>query len=151
MENQELIINDSDKICNDNCHDDNFENDDYIDDENIIEEKNDISIEELNQIRNSIENMSKFNQVEILRILNQDKNIILNENKYGIHINLSSLNNDIIDKLKNFINYVQNQELTLNQVEKQKENYKNIYFTKDNKDNLKNYINKDVKKSKLQY
>ena len=146
MENQELIINDSDKICNDN-----FENDDYIDDENIIEEKNDISIEELNQIRNSIENMSKFNQVEILRILNQDKNIILNENKYGIHINLSSLNNDIIDKLKNFINYVQNQELTLNQVEKQKENYKNIYFTNDNKDNLKNNDNKDVKKSKLQY
>jgi hypothetical protein len=145
MENPEVFLNDNIAIDINNYEDDseNLELD--------TEEKNDISIEELNMIRNSIENMSKFNQVEILRILNQDKNIILNENKYGIHINLSSLKNDIIEKLKNFINYVQNQELTLNQVEKQKENYKNIYFTKDNKDNLKNNDSKDVKKSKLQY
>jgi hypothetical protein len=99
---------------------------------------NDFSIEELNSIRNTIESMSKFNQVEILRILNCYKNVTLNENKYGIHINLSELPKETIYKLKNYINYVNTQEINLNKIEQQKENFKNIYFTKDNKDNKDN-------------
>ena len=90
---------------------------------------------ELNIIREKIETMPKFNQVEILRILSKNNSVILNENKYGIHINLTELHTDIIDKLKDYINYVNTQELNLNKIEKQKEEFKNIYFTKDNKDN----------------
>ena len=45
----------------------------------------------INCIREQIENMSKFNQIEVLRILKNHKNIIINENKYGIHINLTEL------------------------------------------------------------
>ena len=93
---------------------------------------------ELNIIREKIETMPKFNQVEILRILSKNNSVILNENKYGIHINLTELHTDIIDKLKDYINYVNTQEVTLHQVEKEKESYKNIYFTKDIKDNDKN-------------
>jgi len=40
----------------------------------------------------------------------------------------------MIDNLKNYINYVNAQEFNLNELEKQKEEFKNIYFTKDNKD-----------------
>ena len=36
---------------------------------------------QLNYIREQIENMSKFNQIEILRILTKNKNVITNENK----------------------------------------------------------------------
>jgi len=96
---------------------------------------NNFSVSELNYIRESIENMNKFNQIEVLRILNGDKDVILNENKYGVHVNLTELNKNVIEVIKMYINYVNNQESTLNEIEKQKENFKNIYFSKDNKDN----------------
>jgi hypothetical protein len=80
--------------------------------------------------------MSKFNQIEVLRILSKRKNVTLNENKYGIHINLSEVDKSIIEELKVYINYVNAQELNLNEMELQKEEFKNIYFTKDNKDNV---------------
>ncbi len=41
-------------------------------------EINNFSISELNYIRDSIENMNKFNQIEVLRILNKHKVVILN-------------------------------------------------------------------------
>lgn len=88
---------------------------------------------ELNFIREVIESMNKFNQIEVLRILHKHS-ITLNENRYGVHINLSELKKEIIDDLQNYINYVNTQEITLHQVEKQKESFKNIYFTKDNKE-----------------
>jgi hypothetical protein len=83
--------------------------------------------------------MNKFNQIEVLRIMNKHNDITLNENKYGVHINLSELQTEIIEELNTYIKYVNTQEITLHQVEKQKESFKNIYFTKDNKDiNIKN-------------
>lgn len=96
----------------------------------------DISVIELNTIREKIESMSKFNQIEVLRILSKRKNVTLNENKYGIHINLTEVDKSIIEELKVYINYVNAQELNLNEMELQKEEFKNIYFTKDNKDNV---------------
>jgi len=98
---------------------------------------NNFSVSELNYIRDSIENMNKFNQIEVLRILNNHKDVTINENKYGIHINLSELNKDILDEISSYINYVNKQEVTLHQVEKEKEDYKNTYFTKDIKDKNK--------------
>ena len=89
----------------------------------------------LNYIREQIEQMSKFNQIEVLKILTKNKNVIINENKYGIHINLTEVDKSIIDELNVYINYVNAQELNLNEMELQKEEFKNIYFTKDNKDN----------------
>ena len=99
----------------------------------------------LNNIRETIESMSKFNQIEILRILNSHKAVTINENKYGIHINLSELPNYIIAELQIYINYVNTQELELNKTEKEKESYKSTYFindkcSKDNKDNTKSTV-----------
>ena len=102
---------------------------------------NNYSLSQLNSIRESIENMSKFNQVEILRILTKYKDVTINENKYGFHINLSDLSNNIFDELVAYINYVQVQETELNNIEKQKQDYKNSYFLKDIKDNTSNTIN----------
>jgi hypothetical protein len=95
---------------------------------------NNYSVSELDYIRSSIENMSKFNQVEVLKILTKYKSVILNENKYGIHINLSEIKKDILDEITNYINYVNTQELNLNNIEKQKAEYKNTFFSKDIKD-----------------
>ena len=104
------------------------------------ETDNEVNLADLNTIRESIENMSKFNQIEILRILTNHKEVIINENKYGIHINLSELSNNIIRELFVYVNYVNAQEIELNNIEKQKQDYKNNYFLKDNKDNSSNSI-----------
>ena len=98
---------------------------------------NNCSVSELNYIQETIENMNKFNQIEVLRLLAGHKDVYLNENKYGIHINLSELKIDIINELYAFIKYVSTQELTLNSIEKQKDDYRNTYFSKDIKDNSK--------------
>jgi hypothetical protein len=95
---------------------------------------NTFSVSELDYIRETIESMNKFNQIEVLRIMNKHDDVTLNENKYGVHINLSELQTEIIEELNTYIKYVNTQEISLHQVEKQKESYKNIYFTKDNKD-----------------
>jgi hypothetical protein len=92
------------------------------------------SFDKLNNIREQIENMSKFNQIEILRLLTKNKNVIINENKYGIHINLSELQDNILHELIDYIKYVNTQEIYLNNAEKEKEKYKNTFFLKDNKD-----------------
>ena len=96
-----------------------------------IDIDNDFDLSMMNNIREKIEKMSKFNQIEVLRILHSHKEVTINENKYGIHINLTELSNSIMEELKVYINYVNTQEFELNQAEQEKENYKNIYF--DNK------------------
>lgn len=98
-----------------------------------IEEKS-FLYDEINQIQQTIENMNKFNQIEVLRILKKYPEVTLNENKYGIHINLTELRYDILNELLTYIKYVNTQEITLNSIEKQKEDYKNTYFSKDIKD-----------------
>jgi hypothetical protein len=84
---------------------------------------------DLEQMRNTIENMSKFNQVEILRILSKHNDVTLNENKYGIHVNLSDLKEDIVEELLVYVNYVNAQEMSLKHDEKQKEEFKNAFFS----------------------
>lgn len=95
-----------------------------------MEEEEDYDLPLLNNIREKIEKMPKFNQIEVLRLLHNHKDIIINENKYGIHINLTELTSSVIEELKVYINYVSTQEFELNQAEQEKENYKNIYFDK---------------------
>ena len=88
----------------------------------------------VNYIREQIENMSKFNQIEVLRILTRNKEVIINENKNGIHINLSDVDNTILTELILYIKYVNTQELYLNNAEQEKEKYINTFFLKGNKD-----------------
>jgi hypothetical protein len=99
-------------------------------------DNNNYSISELNYIRETIESMNKFNQIEVLRLLHKHKDITLNENKYGIHVNLSEIKKEKLDEICVYINYVNTQEISLHKIEQQKENYKNTYFTKDIKDNM---------------
>ena len=98
----------------------------------IINEQYDTN--KLNYIREQIENMSKFNQIEALRILHKNKNVTINENQYGSLVNLSELDYTLLNELMLYINYVNTQEKYLSSVEQEKEKYKNTFFIKDNKD-----------------
>lgn len=83
----------------------------------------------LNYIRNIIENMSHQNHVDILKILVKYNDIYINSNKSGIRINLSELKPEVISELIDYVKYVQTQENSLDIDEKQKEIYKNEYFS----------------------
>ena len=84
---------------------------------------------EMALIRDSIEQMSKFNQVEVLRILHKHADVTLNENKYGVHVNMTNLSDIVLKELTMYVAYVNTQEQALKTDEKQKETFKNIYFS----------------------
>lgn len=87
----------------------------------------------LEEIRDKIEGMSSYNQIEILKIFDRHKSITLNENKNGTLVNLTDVGEDVIKELMTFILYVETQEKNLNETELKKEEFKSIYFAKDNK------------------
>ena len=89
---------------------------------------------DLNCLKEKIELLSKFHQVEILKILKKDDICTLNENKNGIFINLTNIKKETIIDLDTYLEYVQKQEQQLNDIEKQKNVLSNTFF-KDNKDN----------------
>ena len=81
--------------------------------------------------------MSKLHQIEILKILTKNSLIKLNENKSGVYVNLSFLPQNTITELKMCIQYIQTQEYSLNDLEVQKDEFKNSFFSeKDNKDEM---------------
>lgn len=81
-------------------------------------------------LKDGIENMPVVHQIEILRILNA-KHTQINENKNGVFVNISKLNNELLQELYDYMTYVIKQEKQLNEVEEQKQNLTKEFF--DNK------------------
>lgn len=94
----------------------------------------------LNCLKEKIEGVSKFHQIEILKILKSDDTITINENKNGIFINMTSLKESTITELEDYLKYVNTQEKQLNDIEVEKDKLSNTYF-KDNKDNSSVQLN----------
>jgi hypothetical protein len=84
-------------------------------------------------LKKCIEDMSLFHQLQILRILKSNKNVVLNENNNGIFINLSEQSEQIIISLKEYAKYVKDIQNDLSQIEKKKIILANNFF-KDNKE-----------------
>jgi len=94
----------------------------------------------LEQIRTRIDGLSKQQHVNILRILKQDPNITINENKSGVYINLSFLPQIIVDEIVQYVQHMDTQENSLHPVEQQKEMFKNSFFAEND---VNNKCNKD--------
>lgn len=92
--------------------------------------------EKLEMIKQSIESLNKFHQVEILRILS--KNLCkINENKSGVYVNLSFLDETTIEELETYLDYTKEQETLLTTTEYQKQEFRNSFFQeKEDKDNI---------------
>lgn len=88
---------------------------------------------DLIKLKERIEKLSKFHQIGILKILKASDICSLNENNNGVFVNLTTLHNDIIKKLVEYLEYAQTQEIQLNEIEIQKGMLTNTYF-KDNKE-----------------
>ena len=87
-------------------------------------------------IKENIEIMNKSYQIEILKLLVEEKKVTISENNNGSFINLSNLDNTIINKLEKFIEYVKKQQNQLSFIENEKLNIKNEFFNKNNKINI---------------
>ncbi len=83
----------------------------------------------LMSLKEGIENMPTVHQIEILRILHS-KNTQINENKNGVFVNISRLNNDMLKELYEYMKYVINQEKHLNEIEQQKQSLTKEFFDK---------------------
>jgi len=95
-------------------------------------EKNEV----LESLKSSIENMNKHHQIEILRILSKHL-CKLNENKSGVFVNLSYIDEPVIEELNKYISYTKDQEDNLITTEYQKNEFKNVLIdNKEDKDNV---------------
>ena len=81
----------------------------------------------LMKLKEKLESLPQFHQIEVLRILNS-KNTSLNENKNGIFINITKLSDVTLTELEDYINYVNTQEEHLNEFEEQKKMITKEYF-----------------------
>jgi|TARA_B110000967_G_scaffold3356_1_gene3418 hypothetical protein len=97
----------------------------------------------LNHLKERIEKLNKFHQVEILKLLKTDTSCTLNENNNGIFINLTNVKETVIYELEKYLDYVVRQEKQLGDIEQQKNVLTNTYF-KDNKDNSNMILNASV-------
>jgi hypothetical protein len=89
----------------------------------------------LMNLKDGIENMPVVHQIEILRILYK-KQTHLNENKNGVFVNISKLNDATLQELEKYMKYVIQQEKQLSEFETQKEFLTKEYFeNKTYKDN----------------
>jgi len=79
-------------------------------------------------LKDKIESLPKIYHIEIGKMLH-NYSIHLNENQNGIFVNLSKLSPDMIDKLNEYIRYIELQEKILNIDETEKEELKDTYFT----------------------
>lgn len=89
-----------------------------------------VEIDSINILKDKIESLNKHHQIEILRILKQDKTITLNENNNGVFINITDINNELYKKLNDYIDYVDNQKNNIETVETQKTILENTFFKK---------------------
>jgi hypothetical protein len=87
-----------------------------------------MEVEQLENIKKSVESMPKIHHIEILRILKNIPNVKLNENKSGVFINLTFLPKETINEISYYINYIAEQENTLKTAELQKNEFKNAFF-----------------------
>ena len=84
---------------------------------------------DLNVIKDKIERLGKNHQLEILSILKNTAGVKLNENKNGVFVNMSFLSRETLIKLEKYVKYICDQEKTLNDLEIQKQDFKNTFFT----------------------
>lgn len=95
----------------------------------IIEEKSD----RLRRIKIRIEKMDKNNQISALFMISKNNKIKYSENNNGTFINLTSIDENMLVKIEEFIEYIELQKCDIEDIENKKQHIENIYF-KQNKE-----------------
>jgi hypothetical protein len=99
---------------------------------------NDTTEIDLIKIKNKIESMSKEHHIEVLKLIRNNSEIVINENKNGVFINLSYLEPQVMETVQKYIDYINDQDNVLNPVEDLKSNYMNKLNNQSDKDDNDN-------------
>ena len=84
-------------------------------------------VQELENMKTKIESLSKNHQIEILKLMKKNNKVIINENKNGVFINLSFLPDDVLQDIREYLNFICDQEDVLMSLESQKNQFKYDY------------------------
>lgn len=92
--------------------------------------KNNCTIEQLEILRDKIQNIENESQhhLKILEILKVN-NVNYSENSNGVFVNMNNLDDDIINKLKEYLVYIDQQNKKFEDVENIKNQLKKDYLT----------------------
>ena len=90
-----------------------------------------MNIEDIKDLKDKIELLSKSQQIDVGRILKKH-NVALDENKNGVFVNLSLIDDNILCELKKYLTYANKQELQLKNIEIKQEELKDFYFNNTN-------------------
>ena len=90
-----------------------------------------MNIEDIKELKDKIELLSKSYQIEIGRLLLRN-GVQLDENKNGIFINLTKVEPEILIKIKEYLVYANIQEYKLKNIENKQEELKDYYFKNNN-------------------
>jgi transcriptional regulator of heat shock response len=95
---------------------------------------------DLEEMKKKIDTLDKEHHIQILKIIkNSPVNHTLNENKNGVFVNLSVLQEETVENIRNYLDYLNQQENLLIDLETQKEDVKNTFFIE--KEDKANSIN----------
>lgn len=85
-------------------------------------------------IKKTIESLNKTRQVEILKIFLKN-NVSISENNNGTFVNLSFLTEECLTELKEYLNYIKDQEASLKTLENVKAEFIKEHFDNNNIEN----------------
>ena len=86
-----------------------------------------MDLDKLNEIKEDIEKMDQSSHLEVFNIL-ETENISYNSNMNGIFVNLTLINDVVLDKLQKYIEYKKTQKIILINDEDIKDQYKKDFF-----------------------
>ena len=88
-----------------------------------------MNIDKLKKLKNEIDNLDKIHHLKIFKIL-KDNDVKYSENRNGIFINMNSFNEKTIISIQNTLNYINEQEKQLKDIETIKTDLQNDFFIK---------------------
>ena len=92
----------------------------------------------LQELNDRIEVMTKYHQVEILRIFDAAHESHINENKNGTFVNLTEVTPNTLELVASYVKYVDEQTHELEEIESEKSQIQETFFKEDkDKRNIK--------------
>ena len=88
-----------------------------------------MNIDKLKNLKNEIDNLDKIHHLKIFKIL-KDNDVKYSENRNGIFINMNSFNEKTIISIQNTLNYINEQEKQLKDIETIKTDLQKDFFIK---------------------
>lgn len=81
----------------------------------------------LENLKKNIENLNEIHHQKILQII-VDNNIIISENSNGCFVNLTDIDDEIIDKIEDYLKFISKQTNDLNHIEDKKKEIRKNFF-----------------------